>query len=93
MTVDLDDTQDDSVLAALARLRTCDISARRARQLRRRCHVVLKADPRPERLAWRMDGTPLRRIIVPTLGGAWCLAYLVEIIRCTAAIYRYFGTQ
>jgi hypothetical protein len=24
---------------------------------------------------------------------AWCLAYLVEIIRCTAAIDSYFGTQ
>ena len=35
----------------------------------------------------------VRRDIVPALGGAWCLAYLVEIIRCTAAIYGYFGTQ
>jgi hypothetical protein len=25
------------------------------------------------------------------LGGAWCLAYLVEIIRYTAAVYGYFG--
>ena len=45
-----------------------------------------------ERLSWMVDGA-VRRDIVPALGGAWCLAYLVEIIRCTAAIYGYFGTQ
>ena len=37
-------------------------------------------------------GEELRREIVPALGGAWCFAYLVEIIRCTATIYGYFGT-
>jgi len=40
-----------------------------------------------------VDGAPFGRIVVPTLSGAWCLAYLVEIIRCTAAIYSHFGTQ
>jgi hypothetical protein len=38
-----------------------------------------------------VDGA-FRRDIVPALGGAWCLAYLVEIVRCTAAIYGHFGT-
>ena len=93
MTVDLDDKQDDDFLASLARLRTYDVSPRRSRQLRRRCHAMLQAEPPPKRLAWMVDGAPFRRIIVPTLGGAWCVAYLVEIIRCTAAIYSSFGTQ
>jgi hypothetical protein len=38
-----------------------------------------------------VDEAPFRRVVVPALGGAWCLAYLVEIIRYTAAIYGYFG--
>jgi hypothetical protein len=92
MTVDRDDKPDDDVLASLARLRTCDISQRRSRRLRRRCHAMLQAEPSVERLSWMVDGSPFRRNIVPALGGAWCLAYLVEIIRCTVAIYGYFGT-
>jgi hypothetical protein len=91
MTVDRDDKPDNDVLASLARLRTCDVSQRRSRQLRRRCHAMLQAEPSVERRSWRVDGA-FRRDIVPALGGAWCLAYLVEIVRCTAAIYGYFGT-
>jgi hypothetical protein len=90
MTIDRDDTQNEDVLASLARLGTCDVSQRRSRQLRRRCHGVLQAEPSVERLSWMVDGA-FRRNIVPALGGAWCLAYLVEIVRCTAAIYGYFG--
>jgi hypothetical protein len=89
MTVDRDDKPDDAVLASLARLRACDVSPRRSRQLRRRCHAVLQANPSAERWSWTVEGAPFRRIVVPALGGAWCLAYLVEIIRCTAAIYGY----
>jgi hypothetical protein len=92
MTVDRDDKPDDDVLASLARLRTCDVSQRRSRQLRRRCHALLQAEPSVERLSWMVDGALFRRDIVPALGGAWCLAYVVEIVRCTAAIYGYFGT-
>ena len=91
MTVDRDDNPDDEFLASLARLRTCDVSQRRSRQLRRQCHAMLQAEPSVERLSWMVDGA-FRQDIVPALGGAWCLAYLVEIIRCTAAIYGYFGT-
>ena len=93
MTVDRDDKPDDDVLASLARLRTCDVSQRRSRQLRRRCHDMLQAEPSVERLSWMVDGARFRRDIIPALGGAWCLAYLVEIIRCTAAIYGYFGAM
>jgi hypothetical protein len=89
MTVDLDDQQD--VLASLARLRTCDVSLRHSRQLRRRCHAMLQAEPPANRWPRMGDEAPFRRVIVPALGGAWCLAYLVEIIRRTAAIYGYFG--
>ena len=93
MTVDLDDKQDDHFPASLARLRTYDVSPRRSRQLRRRCHAMLQAEPSQKKLSWMVDGPPFRRIIIPTLGGAWCFAYIVEIIRCTAAIYSYFGSQ
>ena len=91
MTVDRDDEPDD-VLASLARLRSCDVSQRRSRQLRRRCHAMLQAEPSVERLSWMVDVAPFRRDIVTALGGAWCLVYVVEIIRCTAAIYGYVGT-
>jgi len=90
MTVDRDDKPDDDVLASLARLRACDVSQRRSRQLRRRCHATLQADPSVGRLYRMVDGA-FRRGIVPALGGAWCLAYLVEIVRHTAAMYGYFG--
>jgi hypothetical protein len=91
MTVDRDEEPDDDVLASLTRLRRCDVSQHRSRQLRCRCHAVLQAEPPPKRLPWMVDGARFRRVIVPALGGAWCLAYLVEIIRCTAAMYGYFG--
>ena len=91
MTVDRDDKPDDEFLASLARLRTCDVSQRRSSQLRRRCHATLQAEPSVERLSRIVDAA-FRRDIVPALAGVWCLAYLVEIVRCTAAIYGYFGT-
>ena len=91
MTVGLDENQDDGFLDSLAGLPTYDVSQRRSRQLRRRCHAMLQAEPPATRLSWLVDGAPFRRVIVPALGGAWCLAYLVEIVRCTAAIYGYFG--
>jgi len=90
MTVDRDDRLDDDFLASLARLRTCDVTRRRSRQLRSRCHAMLLAEPSVKRWSWMVDEASFRQVIVPVLGGAWCLAYLVEIIRCTAAIYGYF---
>jgi hypothetical protein len=92
MTVDRDDAPDDDFLASLARLRSCDVSQRRSRHLRHRCHAILQAEPPATGLSRMMDGAPFRRVIVPALGGAWCLAYLVEIIRCTA-MYGYFGVR
>ena len=92
MTGDRDDKPEDDVLASLSRLRTCDVSQRRSRQLRRRCHAMLQAEPAVERWSPMVDRAPFRRDIIPALAGAWCVAYLVEIIRCTAAIYGSFGT-
>ena len=80
------------ILASLATLPACDVSPRRSRHLRRRCHAMLQAEPSVERLSWMVDVAPFRRDIVVALGGAWCLVYVVEIIRCTAAIYGYVGT-
>jgi hypothetical protein len=91
MTVDPDERRDDDVLASLAALRTCDVSERRSRHLRRRCHAVLQADTLSRRRPWTMSSAPFREVIVPALGGAWCLVYLVEIIRRAAAIYGYLG--
>ena len=93
MTVDRDDKPDDDFLASLANLRTCDVSQRRSRQLRRRCHALLQPQPGPTTSAATTNGTAFQRVIGPALGGAWCLAYLVEIIRRTAAIYGYFGAR
>jgi hypothetical protein len=92
MTVADDDKLDDDVLASLARLRTWDISPRRARRLRGLCHAMLQAEPSVERWSSLVSFSPFRRHIAAALGGAWCLAYLMEIIRSTAAIYANVGT-
>jgi hypothetical protein len=89
MTIDIDDAQNDDFRGSLARLRTYDISPRRSRQLRRRCYAVLQAEP----LSKMADRAPFPRIVIPALASAWCLAYLVEIVRRIATAYRYFGTQ
>jgi hypothetical protein len=93
MTVDPDERRDDDVLASLAALRTRDVSERRSRQLRRRCHALLQADALPRRRPRTVSSAPFREVIVPALGGAWCLVYLVEIIRRAAAIYGYLGPR
>lgn len=84
----LDDGPDDPILDAVASLRTYDVSQTRARRLRRRCHAVLQTQSEPNRPnVTIMMGTALQRIIGPALGAAWCLAYLVEIVRRAAAVY------
>jgi hypothetical protein len=96
MTAESDGREDDDVLDSLVRLPRYDVSPRRSRDLRRRCHVMLHAEPPAKtaeppatRWLWTVNGAPFRRVIVPALGGAWCLAYLVEIIRRTAAMYSH----
>ena len=74
-------------------LRTYDVSQRRSRQLAPAMSRHAAGGAAAEEIAVDDGGAPFRRVIVPALGGAWCLAYLVEIVRRTAAIYGYFGTQ
>jgi hypothetical protein len=93
MTVDFDDEQDDAFRASLASLRHCDVSHSRARKLRRRCHAILQTDPSLKRSAWMVDGASFRRVAIPALGAAWCLAYLAEIVRYSVAISAYFASQ
>jgi hypothetical protein len=93
MTVDFDDEPDGDFLNSLSSLRPCDVSRSHASQLRRRCHAILQTEPAAKESARMMDRASFRRVAVPALGAAWCLAYLAEIIRCTVAIYAYFGTQ
>jgi hypothetical protein len=94
MSMEDADGQNDDILAAVASLRTPDVSLRRAHRLRRRCHALLQAQPGPKPSAAMVNmtkGTAFRRIIGPALGGAWCLAYLVEIVRRAATVY--FGAE
>jgi len=80
-----DDNLNDHVLAAVANLRTHDVSQRHTDRLRRRCHVVLLAEPGRNLAVDRKHRAPVGRVIGQVLGGAWCLAYLVEIILRAAA--------
>ena len=88
MTVD--DGQDDQILTAVASLRTWDVSRRHGTRLRRRCHARLQTQLPPNTSAAMTHGTAFERIVGPALGGAWCLVYLVEIMRRAAV---YFATQ
>jgi hypothetical protein len=71
------DGQDEDVLAAISNLRAYDVSERRADRLRSRCHDVLHAPRRPN------------LSVSVVLGGAWCVTYLMEIIRRAAAVYGF----
>jgi hypothetical protein len=69
-------------------MRTLDVSPRHARRLRQRCHALLRTEPSLERSAGMVMATLFRRVIAPALAGAWSVAFLAEIIRRTAAMYR-----
>jgi hypothetical protein len=85
----IDNWQDDDVLAGVAGLKSFDVSARRTERLRDRCHARLRGQPWQEAAADVPSGSLFRRVIGPALGGAWCLAYLVEVIRRAAAVYGF----
>lgn len=82
-----DDAQSDAVLAALGHLRGYDVDELRAHRLRVRCRATLVAERRAADAAGPMDGTVWSRIVAPGFLGAWCAIYLVEMMRCAAAIY------
>lgn len=79
-------SDDDPILAAIAHLRSHDVSAHRADRLRRRCHEML--DQRRQRsVERRFAGMPVRRVVVPALASAWCAVYLCEILLRAATVY------
>ena len=82
-----DDAQSDPVLAALGQLRGYDVDELRAHRLRVRCRAAIVAERRAADAAAKVDGTVWSRIVAPGLLGAWCAIYLVEMMRCAAAIY------
>ena len=71
----------------IAGLNTHDVSDRHARRLRRQCHAALQRNTAAAHARARVGATLFRRVIGPALAGAWCLAYLVEIVRRAAAMY------
>jgi hypothetical protein len=83
----LHDSQNDRVVDMLASLTTYDATSPHADRLRRRCHVVLQAQSKPHAPLDTANGAAFRRLIGPAVGGAWCVAYLVEILRRVGAIY------
>ncbi len=82
-----DDAQSDAVLAALGHLRGYDVDELRAHRLRARCRAAFVAERRVVDAAGTMDGTVWSRLVAPGLLGAWCAIYLVEVMRCAAAIH------
>jgi hypothetical protein len=84
-----DDEQNDQSFDSVARLRTYDVSQRHMDRLRSRCHALLQAQSRRNASISMANSMRFRRFIGPALGGAWCLAYLVEIIRRAAATYGF----
>jgi len=83
------DRQADYVLAAVAALGPHDVSRRHADSLRRRCQAQLQTRPTRTVVSRGVDRTALQRFIGPALGSAWCLAYLVEVIRRAVAAYGF----
>ena len=82
-----EDAQNDPVLAVLGQLRGYDVDRLRAHRLRVRCRAAFVAERRAADGAGTMDDTVWSRIVAPGLLGAWCAIYLVEVMRCAAAIY------
>ena len=74
---------------SLAGLKTFDVDRRRADRLRARCHASLRARTASRIHPATFDRRWLRRALAPGLAGAWCLVYLLEIIRRAVVIYGY----
>jgi hypothetical protein len=79
---------DDTVLAALGRLRTRDVDARRAHRLQVQCRAVLAARTRAADADAGADSGRWTLMAGPLLLAAWCAIYVVEIVRIAGAIYR-----
>jgi hypothetical protein len=77
------DVEKEALMTALGELRTYDVSAIRADRLRARCHRVLEMRSAPACPSDGLSWPPVVRL----LAGAWCIVYLFETIRRTAAVY------
>jgi hypothetical protein len=82
-----DEHSGDPVLAALSNLLAWDVDERRAHRLRVRCHKALAGQDSAAAAA--ADGRPARWIQIAggVILGAWCVTYLVEIVRRAAAVH------
>lgn len=74
---------------SLAALKTVDVDRRRAERLRSRCHASLRAQSRRASRPAVSDRKWIRRAIASGAAGAWCVVYLIEIIRRAVAIYEH----
>ena len=72
---------------SLAGLKTFDVDRRRADRLRAKCHSSLRSRTAREARPARSDRPQFRRMFAPGLAGAWCVLYLLEIIRRAVVIY------
>ena len=72
---------------SVAGLKTFDVDRRRADRLRAKCHSSLHARTAGEARPARSDRPRFRRMFAPGLAGAWCVLYLLEIIRRAVVIY------
>ena len=84
-----DDVDNDPLLAAVESLPTLDVDRRRADRLRRRCHASLQARRTRTAPPVVQNRTRLRGAIASGMAGAWCLVYILEIIRRAAVIYGF----
>jgi hypothetical protein len=82
-----DDVHDDPVLTALRQLPTQDVDRRRAHRLHVRCRAALAAGNRAADGAARVDSARWRLTAGPALLAAWCLIYVIEIVRFAVAIH------
>ena len=80
-----DSGRDAALFAELALLKIHDVNPQRAERLRRRCHRALRLQEEvsaPPASLWS-------RTVGPALAAAWCVVYLVEVIRRAAANYGF----
>ena len=83
------DPHRDELLVMVENLKTRDVSKRHVDRLRNQCRAELQARTRRNAAFGTVSGTAFRRFIGPALGGAWSLAYLLEVIRRAAAVYGF----
>jgi hypothetical protein len=84
-----DDTDNDPLFEAVARLRMRDVDQRRGDRLRRRCHSVIESQRRRRARDGTLRPVSFWRVIGPAVAGVWCVVYLAEIIRRAAEVYGF----